>query len=77
MIRDDKDRFDYFVSLIRDIDNLRSCLLDEISDEYSATDKDELQSAFFLLEEDVSSAIFNLNRTFDKCKEIYLNEVES
>lgn len=69
--------YDGFVSLIRDIENLRSCLLDEISDKYSATDKDELRYALFLLNEDVSSAVFNLQRTFDRCKEIYQNEVET
>lgn len=67
--------YDGFVSLIRDMENLRSCLLDEISDKYSISDKDELQYALFLLNEDVSSAVFNLQRTYDRCKEIYQNEV--
>lgn len=69
--------YDGFVSLIRDIENLRSCLLDEISDKYSISDKEELQYALFLLNEDVSSAVFNLQRTYDRCKEIYQNEVET
>lgn len=69
--------YDGFVSLIRDMENLRSCLLDEISDKYSISDKDELQYALFLLNEDVSSAVFNLQRTYDRCKEIYQNEVET
>lgn len=69
--------YDGFVSLIRDMENLRSCLLDEISDKYSISDKDELQYALFLLNEDVSSAVFNLQRTYDICKEIYQNEVET
>lgn len=69
--------YDGFVLLIRDIENLRSCLLDEISDKYSISDKDELQYALFLLNEDVSSAVFNLQRTYDRCKEIYQNEVET
>lgn len=63
------------IDILQEIENLDACIVDEMDDKYSITDKDELHYARFLLDEEVGTSFYNLQKAFEKAKSIYEMEV--